>query len=534
MNLMIVEDEPRLRNNLALDIPWEEHGIQVVGLAASGEEAIALFDRKKPDIMLVDVQMPGMNGLELASWVFNKDPLVRMIVLSGHDVFEYAQKALSLGISKYLLKPAGDTEIIQAVLQAAADLKQHLDQLHNTALLQEKWTQHLPNLREAFIVNWLHGKYSAWELEKRSADLQMELESIAHYCVAVVDMDPLGVDETRYKPGDTSLLQISLKYIAQETMENVDGWTAQDTDGSTLIVFTSRTKDGEDNLIHEVNARIGKLLGVVKECLKITASAGISGMLGKPREIYKLYEQAREALQKRIVYGNHIAVTYQDRFEHELNQVSYPDVERELEIALETGNTDKSLQSLQRLWGGVMDEAHTVDEVNEGLFYFSSLFIRLIQQRGCSVKEVAGSDMSFLQNLQSFATREQVYECLLRILHRLDESLNQRRGAAGHKMVDAVLKMIEEGVHEELSLHLVAERLYINSSYLSRLFKQETGKPFSAYVLERKMERAKAALLEGAKVYDAASAVGYRDVSYFTKVFRKFWGVTPGEVARLG
>jgi two-component system response regulator YesN len=532
VNLMIVEDEPRLRNNLALDIPWEEHGIQVVGLAASGEEAIALFDRKKPDILLADIQMAGMNGLELAAWVFAKDPLVKMIVLSGHDSFEFAQRALELGISKYLLKPAGDTEIVNAVLQAAGDLKNHLDQLHNVALLQEKWTLHLPNLREMFIVNWLHGKYSPWEIDKRSRDVQLELASNQLFCVAKIDMDPLGVDESRFGEGDASLLQVSLKYICQETIEQDSAWVASDTDGSTLIVFSCDSPDEAEEFIHHVNASIGKLLGIVKECLKLTASAGISGVAGKPRELNKLYGQANDALHKRIVYGNYIAITYQDRFEQEAHYQTYPDIERELEIGLETGNGEKSVESLRKLWQFVMNEAHTVDEVNEGLFYFSSLFVRLIQQRGCSVKEVAGQDISYLQNLQSFATREQVYECLMRILERYQEYLAQKRGAAGHKMVDTVLKMIDEGVHEELSLHSVAERLYINSSYLSRLFKQEIGKAFSVYVLERKMERAKSVLLEGAKVYDAASAVGYRDVSYFTKVFRKYWGATPGEIGK--
>jgi two-component system response regulator YesN len=97
-------------------------------------------------------------------------------------------------------------------------------------------------------------------------------------------------------------------------------------------------------------------------------------------------------------------------------------------------------------------------------------------------------------------------------------------------MIKTILSLVENEIDQEMTLHAVADRLYVNSSYLSRLFKQETGKAFSTYVLERKMERAKAILQEGARVYDAAAGVGYRDVSYFTRVFRKYWGVTPGEV----
>jgi two-component system response regulator YesN len=97
-------------------------------------------------------------------------------------------------------------------------------------------------------------------------------------------------------------------------------------------------------------------------------------------------------------------------------------------------------------------------------------------------------------------------------------------------MVKSILGIVENEMDQEITLHTVADRLYLNSSYLSRLFKQETGKSFSNYVLERKMERAKAALVDGAKISEAASMVGYHDGSYFTRVFRKFWGVTPGEI----
>lgn len=532
MNLLIVEDEPRLRTNLAWDIPWEDHGIEVVGLAASGEEALALFDRKKPDILLLDIQMPGMSGLDLARRVHDKDRMVKIIILSGHDNFEFAQQAVDLGVSKYLLKPAGDTEILNAVLQAAAELRKQLDELHNAALLQEKWSQHLPYLREMFLLNWLHGKYSPWEIEKRSRDIMLDVTAAKWFCVVMIDMDPLGEDESRFSPDDTSLLQVSLKSICQETVNRDAEWITVDTCGSTVIVFTAADADGPEAFVHHVNASVGKLLGIVKECLKLTASAGISGITDKPRELNKLYGQAREALQKRLVYGNHIAITYQDRFEQEPFQLYCPDVERELEIALETGNESKCAQALDKLWQYIMGESHTVDEVNEGLFYFSSLFVRMIQHHGCTVKEVAGRDLPYLQNLQAFATKEQVYECLSRICRNFMLHLQRKRGTAGHKMVKAVIEMIECNIHEDLTLHSVAEQLFINSSYLSRLFKKETGKSFSAYVLERKMERAKDALLQGAKVYDAAGAVGYRDVSYFTKVFRKYWGVTPGEVAR--
>lgn len=531
MNLMIVEDEPILLHNLANNIPWHELGIDVIGAAVSGEEAIAMFDRKKPNLVLLDIQMPGISGLELAQWIRERDTLVRIIVLSGHDSFEFAQRALKLGISNYLLKPAGETEIKKAVSQAANELREELEQMHNQSLLQQKWSQHLPFLREMFLQSWLQGSLSSWEIQERSRDVLLNITEHRNYCVAVVDMDPLQAGEIRFSSKDASLLQFSVKCIAKESLEAVADWIASTSNGCTAIVFADAQRP-TDTFLQEVNANVGKLLTIIQQCLKLTASAGISSCSDKPESLAKLYEQAHQALQKRILYGNQIVVTYLNDYEQDKAAVTQPELERELTIALETGKKAKASEMLDILWQEVMSDLDSVDQVYEGVLYFMALFVRIIQQRGCSVKEVIGEDAAYIQNMQVFSTKEQVKDCLERMLCKVSDYFDRKQSASGRRLVDAALAIIEEGIHVELTLHSVAERLYINSSYLSRLFKQEIGKPFSTYVLERKMEQAKTALLEGAKVYDAADAVGYRDVSYFTKVFRRYWGTTPGEVSK--
>lgn len=118
MNLLIVEDEIRLRSSLANNIPWNTCGIEVVGLAGNGREALELVDLKRPDIVLLDIQMPEMDGITFARIVHEQDPDIQFVILSGHDNFSYAQSALEIGIFKYLLKPAGEEAILEAVIAA--------------------------------------------------------------------------------------------------------------------------------------------------------------------------------------------------------------------------------------------------------------------------------------------------------------------------------------------------------------------------------------------------------------------------------
>ncbi|WP_284646127.1 response regulator [Paenibacillus silviterrae] len=530
MNLLIVEDEVRLRNALANNIPWEKHGIEVVGKAANGKEALELIDRKKPNLLLLDLQMPEMDGLSLARRLREADPLMKIVILSGHDDFTYAQAALELGVVSYLLKPAGDQEILETMLKAAERLRRELEQRHNEDELRQKWKLHLPQLVNEFFQSWLTGKYELWEIEQKSRNLQLDLPMDARYAVAVFDMDPLPETETRFTRKDGPLLQFSLLSIVKESLHGIRCWVSTNDAGCTVVVFPSGHEEEPNVVLQKINAVAEKLLFTVKSSLKLTASAGISGTTGTGTEMSKLYVQAVRALQNRLVLGHNLAIPYRGEKGTKKELSWQPNLEKGLEIALETGDGGKALETLHTLWNNGMAQAETAQEMHERILYFSSLFIRMIHKQGWTVQEVAGEDYVFFHNHRELTAKEQVLSWLQRIIRAYLLYAGQRRKSTSHETVKTILTLVENEIDQEISLYSVADRLYVNSSYLSRLFKQETGKAFSSYVLERKMEKAKALLQEGARINDVAAAVGYNDVSYFTRVFRKYWGVTPGEM----
>ncbi|ARF70134.1 hypothetical protein B7C51_23250 [Paenibacillus larvae subsp. pulvifaciens] len=203
MNLLIVEDEPRLRSSLAHHIPWSDHGIEVVGLAANGNEALKYVGRKKTDILLLDIQIPGMDGLTLLKTILEKDKLLITVILSGHDNFAYAQTALELGVFKYLLKPAGDREILQAVLGAAEELRRIMEKRNNMAVLQQKWKENLPALQNNAFIQILQGCYGAAEREQLNRELSLNLSRENQYAVAVIDIDQ-AVDQEPGTNNDNS------------------------------------------------------------------------------------------------------------------------------------------------------------------------------------------------------------------------------------------------------------------------------------------------------------------------------------------
>ncbi|WP_028612414.1 response regulator [Paenibacillus harenae] len=528
MNLMIVEDEIRILNSLAYNIPWERHDIEVVGLAANGVEALAVMKRRKPDLLLLDIEMPEMNGLTLAETVLRQEPQTRIIILSGHDDFAFAQRAVELGVTKYLLKPAGDDEILSAVLAAAEEVRRELTERHNVSELQRMWHRRLPQLQEDFLRGWVMERYAEWERHMHAEELKLGLKEYGRFAVAVCEMDPLPAEASRFLASDAPLLQFSLECIAKEFLQGEACRVFNDVNGSTVLLFMERPDVPDAELTKRINVLVSRLLGVVKQCLKLTASAGLGTVCGAA-DVTKSYRQARRALQERAIYGNEIAIPYLDVKSGEHSIAFDPDFERRLEMAVQTDESARIQLLIDEYFGNAFTIADSSEPVYEHLLYVSSVFIRIIQSRGWSIQKVLESDYAFFLSLDSLVTKEQIWEWAKRAAARIVTYKEQERKSSSNRLIKSMLEMVERMLAEDLSLHTLAERLYVNPSYLSRLFKKETGEAFSNYVLKRRMERAKELLQQDARVYDAASAVGYRDVSYFAKVFRGYWGVAPSE-----
>ncbi|MBW4085595.1 response regulator [Paenibacillus sp. S150] len=526
MNLLIAEDEIRILNSLAYNIPWDRHGIEVVGLAGNGREALAIAERRMPDIVLLDIEMPEMDGLALAETLLKRAPQTGIIILSGHDDFSYAQRAIGLGVTKYLLKPAGEEEILQSVVELAAEIRRELSEKHSLGELKRMWSSRLPQLQEDFLRGLMTTRYAPWELRKHCMELNLELPEDRRYAVAVCDMDPLAEGERRFAPADLPLLRFSLHSIAREFVPAGECRVFSDAGGVAVLVFPGRPGETEGDLTTRINTRMSRLLGTVRECLKLTASAGM-GTTCLLADISQSYRQACIALRERAVYGHEIAIPYLEVRRSERTILPDSSFEKQLEIAICTGEGLLALEQVDVYAEEAFAAADFSGLIYEHLLYLSGAFTRIILSQGWPMKKVLGPDYAYFLSLEGLVSKEQITEWAKRVTARIVSYAEEERSSSSNHLVKSLRELVDSRLADDLSLYSLAESLYVNSSYLSRLFKRETGESFSGYVLARRMERAKELLLGDAKVYDAAQATGYRDISYFAKVFRKYWGVAP-------
>ncbi|MDF2668179.1 MAG: AraC family transcriptional regulator [Paenibacillus sp.] len=535
MNLMIIEDEVDIRQRLVQTIPWEDHGIHVAAEVGDGLDAWRMVERVKPDLLLLDIRLPGINGLDLAAKIRETEKDLKIIILSGHDDFEYARASIDIGVSHFLLKPAGNDEVMKAVLNAAGQLQSERAERHERHLLETNWEQYLPKLKAHFYESWMNGHYTDWQLKQQSEKLGIRLADSHFFAVVVFEMDPLEEAEVRFSKQDTGLLQFSLYSITEECLRGSDCFVLHNSYGSILALFHSRSSEHEGEFQQRINFLAVKVLSVVKDCLKLTASAGIGSVFADRSEAIHSLRLAKRALLTRVVYGHHLALHHPDlQLEEDQPSVWFqPASLRSLTVALDMEDEEHAMKAMEELIGELGQTATSAEIIQEQVLLLSSLLTQSIHTRNWSVAAVLQEDAALLHHLSSFVTREQIASFLRRIVRKILAFAAQRRNTGSSKLIQDMLHLIEEHIDMDISLQSMANRFYINSSYLSRLFKHNMKKSYSDYVMERKMLRARQHLIDGSKVHDAARMVGYINVGFFSKQFQKYWGVVPSEMRGL-
>lgn len=526
IKLIVIDDESQLCHGIAYHIPWEVHGIQLVGVAYDGESGIRLIEDKQPDIVLTDVRMPILSGLEMIEEVIKTNKRVRFIILSGHEEFSYAKKAISLGVKNYVLKPTGEEKIVDEVLKVKDHLIQELRETQSMELIQEKWNEYLPRLQEQFFQHWIMKQFSKDEIMEQAIRLQLPIFKKQFYTVAVFMID---YSMERDKEASRAFYDFSLLNSINENSaaENYRAFSA--SNGSTVVLFWSEKGDDKDVFIKQTNQLINLWLISFKRSLEISASAGIGRIIDEKERVYISFEQAKRALLLRDYFGYNVAISYEEDYDQ--YEVLYLEstLEKNLEMAMDMSDVEKAMAAISAYIDDYEADSQVENILKEIIFHLQSFFIRYIQSKGWFVHHVLDEPLFVRKSLS--IDKETVMEEMLNIVNKIISYSMKKQNASRNQTIQLVLNKIDQKLYEEISLQEIADEVFVNSSYLSRLFSREIGQSFSNYVTERKMQMAKEWINKQEKVSTIANKLGYRDVSYFTKVFRKYWGVTPTEMA---
>lgn len=511
MKIMIVDDEIIIREGLSTVIDWEMLGFKFLEPAESAEEALERMVQEKPDLILTDIRMDGMDGLALAKEARELLPDVEIIMLTGYDDFEYMQRAIRENVSDYLLKSSRPGEIIQAVVSAAQRIR-------------DKWgTRSKMFLKEKEMQRHQFEKLLTGGAGANEARLETTFPLLIdqNAPLQVVLLKPTGWEE---RESSRQLLQFAVENMLREMIP----CETLTTNRHLVAVMPAERIAWEE--------RLNVIIGSIEQLLKCS----IYGAAGRLAEsIGQLPGSYQDAMKTSKYWGLlPDRLLYYRQIEHRKGTRMLCSREEEVELAelLSAGDTIRLNHWLKERLGVYLR--------NPELTYESfSSYIQSLALAGTRWLERMSDSESMKESLPDFSSVRDPEELvpqekLQQYLHAVMNvyHANVYRGPAAY--VQRVISYIKDNLgSQKISLHHAAGHVHVHPRYLSEVFKKETGITFNDYLIREKLEHARELLSDpSVKISEIARSVGYEDVKYFSQLFRRYYQLTPSEYReqRLG
>jgi len=508
-SVLIVDDEKMIRMGIKKVMHWEELGIGQVFTAATAREALDILGKYGPEIMITDIQMSEMTGLELIEAARKLQPKLRVLVLTGYDNFEYARQSLRLNVQDFFLKPADETDLSKAIKKQIHQLD--ISRAEEQSLLLEQRTRGVAE--QMRLENYMR------DLVHRRGDRAQILETLHRYYSlnnfsgfqVVLIVPALNMDE---QSSEEHFQEISMKNICIGIIDaEEEGVTFSDDDGLIVAVFF--LKEGEVSVLEKTE----ELADILQDEFDSRAKMVIGSVADRFDNLNISYNDAR-----------HLLDTEKDGIQNivqllgEQNKSSiFRDIYAELKgiICGNIGNTEYVLKAF-----------HTFKRAAESYNLSGQAVRRLCFELASSVyfsyKEELGETevgkLDALSNSLRAASRDEACEVTEMFLGQMLRSQDKNV----HEIVEKAKYYISEHLTEELTVSNIAASLYITSNYFSRLFKRVTKEGCNEYIARKRIEKAKSLLdTTSLKVGEIAMMVGYKDTSYFSLAFKKHTGKSP-------
>ena len=537
MRLLIAEDELWLRKWLVSTIDWSSYGISEVYEAEDGGEALEIALKEKPDIVITDIRMPELSGIDLMKKLNENSIFSKMIVVSGYDDFEYAQGALRMGAINYLLKPVDEEELLDSVKRCVEELKKE----KNKETVFDKQSAASEMLMEHIYEDLIFETS-----EKRTEELLQKLSrkeiGFPFQSAAVVNMQ---VREHTFFVNDKvkSDMWSVYQWLRRNLQEDCYECQYLYMRGSQIVLLLFGD-DLEAKFMERVENWVQLILEALQKELNISLFMAAGDVTDDFSGIHRSYEMAQKKIKEKRAEEKRILALRNQETEQELN-TRFDDVYGEYDFKLlikeiRNGDSEKAQTELQAILQSSSRRLQSADMMKLQLFYMN--FINRIAgaclpECEAYADELAMQCMTVMRELiyiGSDTIVTEMWDCLRKFVEKLVEVYQENNGKRKHWMIDQVLQYVEENYNTALSTRDIAGRFFMNTSYFSKLFHEQMGCTFSNYLINVRVEKAKMMLTQtNMKLYDIAEAVGYTNVQYFSTIFKEKEGLTPSAFRQM-
>jgi two-component system response regulator YesN len=531
-SLLVVDDEKFAVQGITKGINWRELQFEAIFEAYDSDEAMEVLSHNHIDVVISDVEMPGLNGIKLLEWINDNSPNTKVIFLSGHAEFAYAQKALQLGSFDYLLKPADHKQLKQLVA-AAVEKKEKEIEIKSSSILYQKylkmWEENLP----AMIQNF-------WRevLDNKQASTPEKAETLlAQYKIPLTLQDKvvpilISIEDWKgdFSAKDEEVMMLGVETVAAEILfADFQGTIIRDYYGTILaLIYNSRGRAMEKDELYELCS--SKCRELIEICDKHFYSS-ISCYIGEASEIFSLSDTcgSLQHMENKNIKSRQ-KVFVQSEMKVEATHSNTIPWFADWYILFEAGKKNELMQKVKVLFENLEVEEHINRETLEAIYYgINYMVCYTVNKKNIKIYEDS-KNIPFEEAVRSIGKLKRW------TIKRLSSYFNAISNSSKEEsvLIDKVKQYINEHISEEFSREDIARSVYLNPAYLSRVFKNETGVSLSDYTTELRMKKAREMLEDSSfTVSSIAEELCYFNFSHFSKMFKKYFGVTPSEYRKM-
>ncbi|TNJ68080.1 response regulator [Paenibacillus hemerocallicola] len=533
VQLLIVDDEIHVVERFSTTIDWGGIGIEHVYGAYSGEKALALLDRFSIDIVITDIQMPGMTGLQLIAEIQRRWPKTKCILLSGYSDFNYAKEAILYRTEDYLLKPVTEQALIETVRRVMEKLRLEWEEVVSRQRLASALKEHMPTLRGSLLGDLLQGR----KLAGSALGDSMQMLGLEHFndgksfALMMIRLEEYFL---RYDAHSLSLMEYAIGNMVEELFgDRLDSWYTKDA--HDYLVFVMTGKEGsvwttDDSTWFERTA--STLQTAVSNYLKGKISILVSPWGSFPTDLSDLYGRSVAAFRQTIGGEKELFVRLRDdpgrKDVQPLPSLYEPPT---LIHLLEAARWDSIEEKLAHLFGELEKRgAESQEQLLEVYFSIASAYAYIVHKSGRSLPDLMGEDYDKMIKGIPYRSLNQLKEWTIGTLNRIRDDMNRETKHSRDSLINDIRTFVEQHMAEDVSLQSIADHVHLHPVYVSKIYKLETGDNLSDYVHRVRMDKAEYLLKHGqSKIYEIAALLGYLRPHSFNHAFKKQFGITPQE-----
>lgn len=530
-SILIVDDEPSVVDTIAHTLDWESLLIDDVYCAYSAKEALRIIKKNHVDIVMTDIRMPGMDGLELIEETRKKSKHTEFILLTGHDEFEYAQKGLKLRTADYLLKPVSDEDLEKSILNLTLKLQHKWNEISSHQTTLEVLRSNLPILRHDLLRNLLVSGIPSTELEEKLSVLELPFTIGDEFYPLIVRLEGTF---SKFNPDDLYLIEYAILNIAEEIFSSsFHLWTCKDIHEYLVLVIKPHN---DADMLEQDYEMISNLATRFQKNIATYLHGNISVVIGNqgqfPEDLTQQYQTLVQTMRRRI--GKDSGLVINTNSKTKVQSVTSKEILHEppsLIHLFEAGMWDDVNEKLTSFFNELeLNGVETPDLLAEMYHMLSAACYRYAHLNETTLQDLLagyGEELPKLERMMSInAIKEWAYG--------LCEYLNQDNQVSIKNEREVLIEQVKEYIHfhleDDVSLQTLANHVNYHPVYLSKVFKLKTGLGLNDYLSQVRMDKA-VHLLENteAKIYEITAQIGYSNTAYFIRVFKKHFNLTPQE-----